>query len=159
VKLFFINQFVLFFMCFVLIDQVAAIDFYSFKDETMRERYLYLVKELRCPKCQNQNIADSNSPISIDLRQQVYTQLEAGNSDQQIINYMVERYGQFIIYRPSVEGKTLVLWFAPLAFIIIGFICVVFVARRPVDRDFADMKNTQRSQRLNELLNEEEQRK
>lgn len=157
-KLKFINHCALVLLCFVVGAQVyGAIDHHSFEDEELRQRYLSLVKELRCPKCQNQNIADSNSPISTDLREQVYVQLNTGKSDQEIISYMVERYGQFIVYRPPIKGKTLVLWIAPVIFILIGLSCIVLITRRSGGSSSAESVNAESSQRLEELLSEEEQ--
>jgi len=153
-----IKRVALILLCLTASAQVlAAIDHHTFEDENLRQRYLSLVKELRCPKCQNQNIADSNSPISNDLREQVYLQLKAGNSDQQIISYMVERYGQFIVYRPPLKGKTLILWMAPVMFLLIGLACIVFLVRRPTESNSVAVSNTGTSQRIKELLNEEEQ--
>lgn len=88
----------------------AAIDTYEFRDEAERERYRTLTEELRCPKCQNQNIADSNAPIAMDLRQEIFRMLEEGQNNDQIINYLVDRYGDFVRYNPPVNAKTLLLW-------------------------------------------------
>jgi cytochrome c-type biogenesis protein CcmH len=92
----------------------AAIETYEFDDDALLQRYQVLSAELRCPKCQNQNIAGSNAPIAADLREQLYQQLEAGRSDTEIIDYMVQRYGEFVLYRPRLNSVTLVLWLAPL---------------------------------------------
>lgn len=78
----------------------AAIDTYEFASEAERQRYRTLVEELRCPKCQNQNIADSNAPIAMDLRDEVYQMVEAGKTDAQIIDFLVARYGDFVLYNP-----------------------------------------------------------
>ncbi len=119
---------------FVLLFSVvsyAAIDTYEFNDEQTRERFHQLNGELRCPKCQNQSLGDSNSPISTDLRAQVYRLLNEGKSDQQIKDYLVERYGEYILYRPELAGHTLMLWLAPLAFLVLGLaVVLVLVIRR-----------------------------
>ena len=75
---------------------LAVIETYDFENESLRERFANLADELRCPKCQNQNIADSNAPIAADLRKQLHAQLHAGRSDQEIVEYMVDRYGDFV---------------------------------------------------------------
>lgn len=98
----------------------AVIETYEFSDPQLEERYHALSQELRCPKCQNQNIADSNAPISEDLRKLLYRQLEAGSSDREILDDMVNRYGEFVRYRPAFDAKTAVLWLGPLAFLVIG---------------------------------------
>ncbi len=108
----------------------AAIDAYQFKDRATEERFQQLTNELRCPKCQNQNIADSASPIASDLRHEVYRMLEAGESDQQIVDFMVTRYGEFVLYRPRVNEMTWLLWFGPFALLAIGLLVVVLISRR-----------------------------
>ncbi len=92
----------------------AVIETYEFDDDVLRERYQSLSAELRCPKCQNQNIADSNAPIAADLREQLYKQLHEGRSDREIVDYMVQRYGEFVLYRPRWSAVTFILWLAPV---------------------------------------------
>lgn len=109
----------------------AAIDTYEFASEAERERFRDLTTELRCPKCQNQDIADSNAPIAADLRKQIYGQLQQGKSNQQIIDYMVDRYGEFVRYKPEVSERTWLLWFGPAALLGLGVIVIgAIVARR-----------------------------
>jgi cytochrome c-type biogenesis protein CcmH len=72
-----------------------------------------LTKELRCPKCQNQDIADSNAPIAADLRKEIFRMLGEGKDNQQIIDFMVDRYGDFVRYKPALNAKTALLWFGP----------------------------------------------
>lgn len=109
----------------------AAIDTYEFANDTERERFRDLTTELRCPKCQNQDIADSNAPIAADLRKQIYTLMAAGKSNQQIIDYMVDRYGEFVRYKPEVSERTWLLWFGPAALLGLGVIVIgAIVARR-----------------------------
>ena len=88
----------------------AAIDTYEFASDAERERFRNLTQELRCPKCQNQDIADSNAPIAADLRKQIYGQLQQGKSDGEIVDYMVARYGDFVRYKPPVNERTLLLF-------------------------------------------------
>ena len=83
----------------------AVIETYEFSSPDLASRYHQLSQELRCPKCQNQNIADSNAPIARDLRVVLYEQLEAGQTDAQILDFMVARYGQFVRYRPEVDRR------------------------------------------------------
>lgn len=99
---------------------LAVIETYEFSSPALEARYHALSQELRCPKCQNQNIADSNAPIAQDLRRQLYQQLEAGASDEEIREYMVARYGEFVRYRPEMAGPTLILWVAPVLLLIAG---------------------------------------
>jgi cytochrome c-type biogenesis protein CcmH len=108
----------------------AVIETYEFSDPALEERYHVLSQELRCPKCQNQNIADSNAPISEDLRRLLYEQLEEGATDTEILDNMVARYGEFVRYRPDVDGATLWLWLAPVALLGAGVVFLVALLRR-----------------------------
>ncbi len=109
----------------------AVIETYEFSSSENESRYHRLSQELRCPKCQNQNIADSNAPIARDLRALLHRQLEAGASDQEILTFMVERYGEFVRYRPAVNQQTAVLWIFPAAAVAIGlFVLIIHLRRR-----------------------------
>lgn len=90
-----------------------------------------LASELRCLVCQNQNIADSNAPLAQDLRRQIHEMLDRGENKKQILDFMVQRYGEFILYRPLFSAKTLFLWLGPLLFFIIGLFLVWRMARKP----------------------------
>ena len=130
----------------------GPVDTYVFQDKVTEIRFNALNKELRCPKCQNQNLADSNSPIAADLRREVYEMLNEGKADMEITNYMVQRYGEFVLYRPRVSSLTYVLWFGPALFIIIGLIIVmVVVKRKPIERSKIDLSTTEQNT-LDELL-------
>ncbi|MFO7551406.1 MAG: cytochrome c-type biogenesis protein [Haliea sp.] len=98
----------------------AVIETYEFSEPELEKRYRELSQELRCPKCQNQNIADSNAPISQDLRRLLHQQLEAGASDGEILEYMVARYGEFVRYRPAFNAATAILWLAPVLLLLAG---------------------------------------
>jgi cytochrome c-type biogenesis protein CcmH len=135
---------------------VASTAVVEFSDESLRIRYQQLVQELRCPKCQNQNLADSNSPISEDLRAQVHRLLEEGMSDREIKNYLKSRYSEFILYRPEVNQNTWLLWAAPVVFLLFG---LGVLYRLYFNRSSSDMpveQNDQLSsvdqQRLDQLL-------
>lgn len=108
----------------------AVIETYEFSSAENESRYHRLSQELRCPKCQNQNIADSNAPIARDLRALLHRQLEAGASDEEILTFMVERYGEFVRYRPAVNPQTAVLWIFPAAAVTIGLLILVIHLRR-----------------------------
>lgn len=96
----------------------AAIESYDFQNEEQRERYQQLSEELRCPKCQNQNLADSDSQIAADLRRELHQQLLDGKSDEAIVDFMRERYGDFVLYKPRVQRNTLLLWLGPVALVL-----------------------------------------
>jgi len=132
----------------------AAIDTYQFANDADRERFHELTKELRCPKCQNQDIADSNAPIAADLRKEIFRMLGEGKDNQQIIDFMVDRYGDFVRYRPALTGKTALLWFGPAGLLLGGLvIIVVIVRRRRVERsDSPNTLSVEERQRLDQLL-------
>lgn len=108
----------------------AAIEVHEFKNEIDRQRYQSFVDEMRCPKCQNQNLSGSDSPIAMDLRHELYVMIEAGKSDQEIVNFMVERYGEFILYRPRLSPATLLLWAAPVLLLVFGAIVLLLIVRK-----------------------------
>jgi|SRR5690606_34238344 len=110
---------------------LAAIDTHEFADDGQRQRYRDLAAVLRCPKCQNQNIAESNSPIANDLRGEIHRMLGEGRSDDQIIDFMVSRYGDFVLYDPPLATRTALLWFGPVALLLAGGTALAaIVARR-----------------------------
>ena len=104
----------------------AAIDIYEFDDPQLSARFQQLTYELRCPKCQNQNLADSNSTLSLDLKQIIYEKLKAGESDQQILGFMKQRYGEFILFKPEMSRGNAFLWAGPVVFLVLF---VVFFLR------------------------------
>ncbi|KTT62596.1 cytochrome C [Pseudomonas oryzihabitans] len=108
----------------------AAIETYGFRDDTERARFQALTRELRCPRCQNQDLADSNAPIAGDLRREIQRLMAAGQSDEQIIAYLEQRYGEFIRYRPPFEGRTLLLWTLPVLGLLGGAGVLVILTRR-----------------------------
>lgn len=114
-------------------QSLAVIETYEFSSPDLELRYKALSQELRCPKCQNQNIADSNAPISRDLRAIVHEQLEAGATDEEIVNFLVDRYGEFVRYRPGMDSNTLWLWSAPVILFVMAIAIVLLQIRK--DRD------------------------
>ena len=139
----------------------AAIDTYTFKSETQREQFRQLTAELRCPKCQNQNIADSNAPIATDLRREIFRMLEEGKDNQQITEYLVARYGDFVRYKPELNSRTWLLWYGPGALLLAGLLVLGLIVRRkrPSARDTASPLSRQEQARLDALLNNEPQDK
>jgi cytochrome c-type biogenesis protein CcmH len=118
-------------VCSLLVaaSAMALIETYEFSDKELENRYHTLTQELRCPKCQNQNIADSDAPISRDLRKSLHQQLELGSSDEEIREFMVARYGEFVRYRPRFGGVTAILWLAPAVLLLAGFGALLAVLR------------------------------
>lgn len=101
-----------------------------FDDPEMEERYNQLTVELRCLVCQNQNLADSDAELARDLREEIYEMMMAGQDNEQIKTFLVERYGDFVLYRPAMKGNTLALWLMPGILLLIGAITVFFTVRK-----------------------------
>ncbi len=94
-------------------------------DPALEKRVIGLAHELRCLVCQNQTIADSNAPLALDLRNQIREQLQAGASEQDVIDYMVARYGDFVLYRPPLKATTVALWGGPFLLLALGVFVLV----------------------------------
>jgi cytochrome c-type biogenesis protein CcmH len=107
-----------------------------FKDDAQETRFNDLTLELRCLVCQNQNLADSDAQLAQDLRQEIYEMMMAGQSNDQIKAFMVDRYGDFVLYRPPMQGNTLALWILPI-FLLFGGAVVVFLVIRSRNRKLA----------------------
>lgn len=119
------------------------------QDPVIEKRVANLAQELRCLVCQNQTIADSNAPLAVDLRNQIREQAAAGKSDRDIIDFMVARYGDFVLYRPPFKATTLLLWVAPFVFMLGGlFLLVRFVRRRRVPEPQLTPAERKRAARL-----------
>ena len=118
----------------------AVIETYEFETELQHQRYQDFIEELRCPKCQNQNLAGSNSPISADLRRELHRLLLEGKSDQEIVDYMVARYGEFVLYRPPLNKHTIVLWLLPVALLLLGALVVTMLVRRKASGAAVDVQ-------------------
>lgn len=108
----------------------AVVETWEFDSDSQRQRYQQLIEELRCPKCQNQNLAGSDAEISADLRRELYRLLQDGRSDQEIIEFMVSRYGEFVLYRPPLDRKTAILWLAPWLMLLVGVVILLLILRR-----------------------------
>lgn len=134
----------------------ASIDTYEFSSQAERERYRTLVEELRCPKCQNQNIADSDAPIAMDMRDEIFRKLGEGQSSDEIVEFLVDRYGDFVRYKPPVNKSTLILWYGPAALLAIGFamVALIVVRRRRSARTKQDEQklSSDEKNRLSEIL-------
>ena len=107
----------------------------EFRDRAEEQRFHDLTSELRCVMCQNQSLADSNAQIAHDLRREVLVLMREGRSDQEIEQFLVARYGEFVLYRPRVEAATWLLWFGPALLLLVGGFVVARVVRRNSGRD------------------------
>lgn len=109
----------------------AAIDVYEFESPEQEQRYRLLIEELRCPKCQNQNLAGSDAGVATDLKNRAYELMKEGKSDEEIRAHLIERYGDFITYRPPLRAGTLLLWIGPFVLLLLAAVILVWRVRRP----------------------------
>ena len=140
----------------------ANIDTYQFDNPRQEAQYRALIEEFRCPKCQNQNLAGSDAPIAQDLKQKTYDMVKDGRSDAEIRQYMNERYGDFISYKPPVRPSTWILWFFPpvlLLFVMLAWFIRnrnsskrAAVIANPIEEGYAPLSAAEQ-QRLQDLLN------
>ncbi len=104
-----------------LASQTSIFEFhFEFANDEERLRYQQLTRQLRCPKCQNNNVSDSDAPIARDIRQRVYQLLNQGFSDEQIVEHMIARYGDFVTYRPPFGWRTAIIWLLPMALVLLA---------------------------------------
>jgi len=123
-------------------------------DPAVERRMKALAEELRCLVCQNQTIADSNAPLALDLRNQIRAQVAEGRTDTQIREYMTDRYGDFVLYRPPFKATTAILWVGPFAMVALGVVVFLFVVRRRRAEPAAASVPQQRRAQLEPLLDE-----
>lgn len=119
-----------FFLLLSVTPALAGVEVRQFPDPRLETRYHRLIEELRCLVCQNQSLADSNADLAEDLRGEVYTMLLAGKNDREIIDFLVNRYGDFVLYRPPVKTTTVLLWFGPFIGLALGVFTLWLLARR-----------------------------
>jgi cytochrome c-type biogenesis protein CcmH len=124
-------------------------------DPALEKRVQDLTEQLRCLVCQNQTIADSHADLAIDLKNQVREKMAQGMSDKDILEYMVDRYGDFVLYRPPVKSTTWLLWFGPFLFLIIGLIALMMkVKKRAPDATLSEAEKQRAAALLNDAANE-----
>jgi cytochrome c-type biogenesis protein CcmH len=120
-------------LCLLLLTGLAfaqAIDPLPFKDHAQEVRFQSLTRELRCLVCQNENLADSNADLARDLRHEVFDLMQQGKSDDEIKQYLVDRYSDFVLYDPPMKASTMLLWFGPFLILLAGAAVVVVTVRR-----------------------------
>jgi len=121
---------------------MAGIEFAEFDDPEQAELYKIMVDELRCLVCQNQNLADSNAPLAKDLRNEIQKMIKQGNSRDEIVDFMVARYGDFVLYRPPFKAYTLILWLGPFIGLVLAIYILINIIRS---------RSTQQSDEISEL--------
>lgn len=119
------------------------------QDPEIDKRVTALATELRCLVCQNQTLADSNAPLAVDLRNQIREQLKSGKSERDVLEYMVARYGDFVLYRPPLKAATIALWAGPFVFLVLGaWILVRLLRRRAPERELSDAERARAAKLL-----------
>ncbi|WP_261815580.1 cytochrome c-type biogenesis protein [Vibrio gallicus] len=136
------------------VSAYAAIEIHQFDTPEQERQFHELNQTLRCPKCQNNSIGDSNAELAIDLRQKVYEMTKEGKSRQEIVDYMVARYGNFVTYQPPFTLGTAILWFGPLLVVLIGF--SIMITRTKRNKKQAQQLSSADTERLNSLLNDKD---
>lgn len=132
---------------------LASSEVLRFDNDTQEQQFRELTMQLRCPKCQNNSIADSNSMIASDMRQKVYELMQQGQTKEQVVDYMVDRYGYFVTYEPPITPFTILLWFLPALFLAVGSWVIIRRARRI--RSAKEPMSEQDKKRLQTLLERE----
>jgi len=133
---------------------MARVEVYQFDDPVKEARYKQLIDELRCLVCQNQNLADSNAELAQDMRRITYEMVSRGESDEQVVAFMVQRYGEFVLYRPPFQTSTAMLWIGP--FIILGvavLVLLIIIRRRTGEK--ADPLTAEDHERARQLLDDQ----
>lgn len=143
-----------FLLVFAVFTQASVVDSYEFDSAEQQARFLRLATELRCPKCQNQAIADSNAPIAEDLRREVYLMVSAGADDSDVIDFMLERYGEFVLYKPRLKPETVLLWFGPVILLILALFVLAALIRKHQPKTEDLTLNDQELAELEKILGE-----
>ncbi len=137
----------------------AADDPDEFNNPILKERYYSLLEEIRCLVCQNQTLADSHADLAQDLRNEIYKMVIAGEQDEQIIQFLVERYGDFVLYRPPLKENTWLLWLGPFSFLIIAIVVAIILIRKQSNSDAVKTNISEdQQQRLAEILDKDSNR-
>ena len=131
----------------------AGVEVQSFANQQQEQTYKKLINVLRCLVCQNQNLADSNAELAQDLRKKIIEMIEAGKSEQQIVDYMVTRYGDFVLYRPPLKKSTFLLWVGPFLILLIGLLILIVFIRRQQQSETPSLSEEQQK-RARKLLDE-----
>ena len=130
-----------------------GVEVHKFEQPEQEQQYNRLIAELRCLVCQNQNLADSNAELAQDLRQEVYEMIQNGATDQEIVSFMVARYGDFVLYRPPFKSTTAFLWIGPFIILIAGFVILLVFIRKRKQVGAVELDESDHA-RARELLND-----
>ena len=135
-------------------SSLAQVDTFEFETAEQQQRFRTLSDELRCPMCQNTNLTGSSGGVAEDLRREIHRMIMDGMTDEEIEQFMFERYGDFIFYRPRLRQETLLLWFGPLIFLLIGGFAAYSISRKARKHDVGEATlDSAQQEKLQDLLN------
>jgi cytochrome c-type biogenesis protein CcmH len=143
--------FILFFALGMAATYAVQIEFHKFENKQQEKLYLQLIAELRCVKCQNQNLAESNAELASDMREKSYEMVIKGASREDVVNYMTARYGDFVLYKPPFKMKTLLLWIGPPVFLLISLLLLFKLIRNQKNKPVEVLSDADRES-VRELL-------
>lgn len=138
-----------------LTHAASTVDVLAFESEQQQRRYKALIDEFRCPKCLNTNLSGSDAPIAQDLRRSVYRLVRDGHTDQHIRDFLQQRYGDFVLYKPPFSGRTAFIWLIPIGLLLLGM-AVLFALQSRGRRRQAVALSAAEIKRLNELISSDE---
>ena len=133
----------------------AGLEAFDFSGNVDEERFKSLIVELRCLVCQNQSLADSDAELAHDLRREVYELMDAGKNDQEIADFLVERYGDFVLYNPPVKPGTWILWYGPFVLLVAGLLVLAYTVRKRKHQPEPAFSE-QEQEKLKQLLGDDE---
>ncbi len=141
---------------FFILSAQATIAVFKFDDPDKEARFKQFSEELRCLVCQNQSLADSNAELAMDLRNELYKMIQNDATDDEIVSFMVDRYGDFVLYKPPVKPTTWILWFGPFILTAIGLIILLRMIRNTGKQSNAKL-SAEEQKRLDDLLKNEKE--
>ncbi len=143
--------------CLGPLPAMAGTEMFDFSGNVDEQRYMALIGQLRCLVCQNQSLADSDAELAHDLRVEVYEHMQQGQSDQQVVDFLVSRYGDFVLYNPPVKPSTYLLWYGPFVLLALGLVLLVKNIRQRGRQSEATFSKEEQA-RLSALLGKDEER-
>jgi cytochrome c-type biogenesis protein CcmH len=129
----------------------ATLAEYQFDDPEQADDFRQVIEEMRCLVCQNESLAGSNAELAMDLRNEIYEMMKSGQDKEQIISFMVDRYGDFVLYSPPIKPSTYPLWFGPILFFVFGALVLYFILKHKSQTKEAEL-SSEEQQRLDQLL-------
>ena len=144
-------------LCLRLLPALAGTEMFDFSGNVDEQRYMALIGQLRCLVCQNQSLADSDAELAHDLRVEVYEHMQQGQNDQQVVDFLVSRYGDFVLYNPPVKPSTYLLWYGPFVLLALGLILLIKNIRQRGRQSEATFSQEEQA-RLSALLGKDKER-